>query len=115
MKLVKIFGVVMSVHAAVFLFIFAIPGCRSTGKKPAASASVTGSDSSPLAASEMGSTMSDPAPAADLAPGDVLTAENLRAIRPGLGLPPKYLDQLLGRTVRQAVPRGSPMRWDYLS
>ena len=52
---------------------------------------------------------------ADLAPGDVLTAENLRAIRPGLGLPPKYLDQLLGRTVRQAVPRGSPMRWDYLS
>jgi LysM repeat protein len=68
MKLVKIFGVVMSVHAAVFLFIFAIPGCRSTGKKPATAASVTGSDSSPLAASEMGSPMGDPAPAADLAP-----------------------------------------------
>ena len=35
MKIIKIFGVVVAVHAAVFLFIFAIPGCRSTGR-PAA-------------------------------------------------------------------------------
>ena len=53
MKLVKIFGVVMAVHAAVFVFIFAIPGCRSTGKKPAAAAPVTGdAATSPVAASE---------------------------------------------------------------
>lgn len=51
---------------------------------------------------------------ADLQPGDVLTADNLRAIRPGLGLPPKHLDQLLGRQVGRAIKRGSPMRWDYL-
>jgi LysM repeat protein len=42
MKLVKIFGVVMGVHAAVFVCIFAVPGCRSTGKKPVAGAPVSG-------------------------------------------------------------------------
>jgi pseudaminic acid synthase len=49
---------------------------------------------------------------ADLRAGDVLTADNLRAIRPGLGLPPKYLDVLLGKAVTRAVPRGTPMSWD---
>lgn len=47
MKLVKIFGAVMAVHAAVFLFVFAIPGCRSTGKKAAAAKPAT--ESSPVA------------------------------------------------------------------
>lgn len=50
--------------------------------------------------------------AADLKAGDVLTAENLRAIRPGLGLPPKYLPMLLGKTVTKDVARGTAMRWD---
>ena len=49
MKLVKIFGIVMGVHAAAFMFIFAIPGCRSTTKKPAAPAPVAAADSSPIA------------------------------------------------------------------
>lgn len=63
MKLVKIFGVVMAVHAAVFMFIFAIPGCRSTGKKPVAAAPVIGSESSPLAPSESLSPVgAEPAP-----------------------------------------------------
>ncbi|CAM2989322.1 LysM peptidoglycan-binding domain-containing protein [Rariglobus hedericola] len=68
MKLVKIFGVVMAVHAAVFMFVFAIPGCRSTGKKSAiASAPVTGSDASPIGASDNLSPVSEPAPSSDLA------------------------------------------------
>lgn len=50
----------------------------------------------------------------DLAAGDVLTPENLRAIRPGLGLPPKFIDQVLGRRVSRAVRRGTPMQWDLL-
>jgi LysM repeat protein len=50
MKLVKIFGAVMAVHAAVFMFVFAIPGCRSTGKKSVSSAPATDASSSPLAA-----------------------------------------------------------------
>lgn len=50
----------------------------------------------------------------DLEAGDVLMQENIRAIRPGLGLPPKHLEELLGRKVNQAVKRGTPMGWDLL-
>jgi len=49
--------------------------------------------------------------AQDLQAGDVLTRENVRAIRPGMGLPPKYLDHLLGKTVKQAVKRGTALDW----
>jgi pseudaminic acid synthase len=47
----------------------------------------------------------------DLAAGEVLTRDNVRAIRPGLGLPPKFLDQVLGRPVLWSVKRGTPMTW----
>jgi pseudaminic acid synthase len=47
----------------------------------------------------------------DLTAGERLTTDNLRAIRPGFGLPPKHLDELLGCVVRQAVPRGTPASW----
>ncbi|MGD9713179.1 MAG: pseudaminic acid synthase [Thermomicrobiales bacterium] len=51
----------------------------------------------------------------DLRPGDVLAETNLRAIRPGMGLAPKYRQMLLGKQVRCSVPRGTPMSWDLLS
>lgn len=51
---------------------------------------------------------------ADLKAGDPLTAENVRAIRPGYGLPPKYLDQVLGRRVRRDAVRGTALSWDLL-
>jgi pseudaminic acid synthase len=51
---------------------------------------------------------------ADLEPGDVLTTENLRAIRPGSGLQPRYMDQLLGKRVRRAIKRGTPATWEIL-
>ena len=50
----------------------------------------------------------------DLARGDVLTRDSLRAIRPGYGLPPKYLDILLGKHINQDVRRGTPMSWDLI-
>ena len=49
--------------------------------------------------------------AADMKAGDVLTPENLRCVRPGMGLPPKYYDILLGRRVTQNVKKGTPMGW----
>lgn len=52
--------------------------------------------------------------AQDLKSGDALTRENLRCIRPGLGLPPKYYDMLLGRRVNKDVKKGAPMSWDLL-
>jgi N-acetylneuraminate synthase len=48
----------------------------------------------------------------DLNPGDTLSTDNVRAIRPGLGLPPKYLEQMLGRRVHRAVARGTPLTWE---
>lgn len=48
----------------------------------------------------------------NLQEGDILTRSNLRTIRPGFGLPPKFYDQLIGRKVRKAVKRGTPMSWD---
>ena len=45
----------------------------------------------------------------DLKIGDLLTNDNVRAIRPGVGLPTKYLDMLLGRAVRQNVQRGKAL------
>jgi len=50
----------------------------------------------------------------DLKAGDVLTPENLRAIRPGLGLPPKYYERLLGKRVARDVVRGTPASWELL-
>lgn len=50
----------------------------------------------------------------DIKAGDVLTRENVRAIRPGLGLPTKYLDIVLGKTVKSAVGRGTALAWDLI-
>jgi len=47
----------------------------------------------------------------DLKAGDVLTRENVRAIRPGLGLPTKYLERVLGKIVNQDVKRGTALGW----
>lgn len=48
----------------------------------------------------------------DIKAGDVLTTENVRAIRPGLGLPTKYLETVLGKTVKLDVKRGTALSWD---
>lgn len=50
----------------------------------------------------------------DLKAGEVLSRENLRAIRPGFGLPPKYLDFLLGKKVAVDVKQGTPVSWNIL-
>ena len=50
----------------------------------------------------------------DMQPGEKLTRENLRAIRPGSGLPPRHYDELVGRSVSKAVKRGTPVSWDLL-
>lgn len=48
----------------------------------------------------------------DMKAGDVITEKNMRSIRPGLGLPPKYYDVLLGKTVKVDVKRGTALSWD---
>lgn len=50
----------------------------------------------------------------DMQPGDTFTRDNLRAIRPGLGLAPKHLDILLGKKTTHAIKCGTPVSWDLL-
>jgi N-acetylneuraminate synthase len=53
--------------------------------------------------------------AEDMKAGDVLTPKNLRSVRPGLGLQPKYYEQLLGRRVISDLKKGTPTSWDLIS
>ena len=50
----------------------------------------------------------------DLKAGDVLTKDNVRAIRPGLGLPTKYLDVVLNKTLNRDVVKGTALSWDLI-
>ena len=50
----------------------------------------------------------------DMKDGDVITEKNMRSIRPGLGLPPKYYDILLGKKVKCDVKRGTALSWDMI-
>lgn len=50
----------------------------------------------------------------DIAAGETLTRANVRAIRPGLGLAPKHLDQILGQPVKIDIKRGTPIHWQQL-
>jgi pseudaminic acid synthase len=50
----------------------------------------------------------------DIAAGDKLTADNVRSIRPGFGLAPKHLTDLLGRRAKKPIKRGTPLSLDLL-
>ncbi len=43
--------------------------------------------------------------------GDILTEKNIRSIRPGFGLHPKYLDKILGKKARINIEIGTPLDW----
>jgi pseudaminic acid synthase len=47
----------------------------------------------------------------DMKAGEVFNRENLRRIRPGYGLPPRYYEELLGKEARADIKRGTPMKW----
>ena len=50
----------------------------------------------------------------DIKAGDVLTRKNVRAIRPGLGLPTKFYDVLMGKRITHDAKRGTPVQWELL-
>ncbi len=52
--------------------------------------------------------------AQDMAAGEVLTPDNLRIVRPGYGLEPKYYEVLLGKKINRAVKKGTPLNWDLI-
>ena len=50
----------------------------------------------------------------DMKSGDFITENNVRSVRPGFGLHPKYLKQLLGKRVKQNLKKGTRMDWKYI-
>ena len=48
----------------------------------------------------------------NIAAGETFTEDNIRAIRPGLGLPPKYFREVLGKKASKDIERGIPLSWD---
>jgi len=52
---------------------------------------------------------------ADVAAGEPLTEANVRSIRPGLGLPPKHLPDVLGRCAARDLQRGEPLDWTMMA
>ena len=52
--------------------------------------------------------------AKDIKQGEVLTEKNLSIVRPGLGLPPKYLEIILGRKVNKNVKKGTAVSWELI-
>lgn len=51
----------------------------------------------------------------DMRAGDVFTEKNVRAIRPGLGLPPKHIAEFLGNRISRDAARGTALTWDLLA
>jgi len=50
----------------------------------------------------------------DIAEGEQVTRQNVRNLRPGVGLAPKYLAKIIGAKARRAIKRGEPMYWDMI-
>jgi len=53
--------------------------------------------------------------AEDVKAGDVITEKNVRSVRPGYGLHPKYLNQILGKKVNRDLKKGTRLVLDYIS
>jgi pseudaminic acid synthase len=51
----------------------------------------------------------------DMKAGEVFSPENTRSIRPGHGLPPRFLETVWGRKAARAIERGTPLSWELIS
>jgi len=50
--------------------------------------------------------------AEDVKAGETITAVNVRSVRPGFGLPPKYFQEIIGRSFKTDLLKGTPLSWD---
>ena len=53
--------------------------------------------------------------AQDIKKGDVLTAKNVRSVRPNYGIPPKHYPEVLGKIATQDLEKGTPLSFDHFS
>lgn len=50
----------------------------------------------------------------DIAPGEILTPENIRSIRPGCGLHTMHYEEILGKKAKHALKKGTPLAWELI-
>jgi sialic acid synthase SpsE len=48
----------------------------------------------------------------DIQAGDLITEKHIKAIRPGQGLPTKYLEHIIGKQAKIDLKKGTPLSWD---
>ena len=46
--------------------------------------------------------------------GELLSEENIKIIRPALGLPPKYFNLVIGKKIKRNIKKGTPLSWDLI-
>lgn len=51
----------------------------------------------------------------DMRAGEIFTADKVKSLRPALGLPPRHLEEILGRRARRDIRRGTPLSWDLVA
>lgn len=50
----------------------------------------------------------------DIKKGNIFTWDNIKSIRPAYGLPPKFLNQVLGKKAKKDIIKGTPLDWDFV-
>jgi len=51
----------------------------------------------------------------DMKSGDIITKKNVRRIRPGFGIKPKYFNSIIGKSVNRSLKKGQPLKWSYFN
>lgn len=51
----------------------------------------------------------------DIKAGETFTEKNVRSIRPGFGLAPKHLSDIIGRKAAKDIQRGTPLSWEMIN
>lgn len=51
----------------------------------------------------------------ELKAGEIVTADSIRSVRPGFGLPPRDADKVIGLRVKRNVSLGTPLKWEYFN
>lgn len=50
----------------------------------------------------------------DIKKGEIFTEDNIRSVRPGFGLHPKYIDDVIGKECTENLKKGTPLKWKYI-
>ncbi len=50
----------------------------------------------------------------DMEIGEIISEDNVRSVRPGLGIKPKYWDEIVGKKITKSITKGTALKWDYI-